>query len=154
MKPYRVTLRDRQDKALAARALERCPWGYRVTFSPPVRSLDQNARLWAFLDDIAEQKEWAGKKRTSEDWKSLFSAALRNQEIVPNLDGNGFVAFGARTSEMSPEEMSDLLQLIETWGVQNGVVFTDSPASPGGERETEMTGAGGSVSRKHSERTQ
>lgn len=129
MKPYKVTLRDRQDKALVFRALERCPWGYTVLFKPPTRSNEQNKRLWAFLDDIAEQKDWHGRKLTSDDWKSLFSACLRGQELVPNLDNNGFVALGARTSEMSPEEMGDLLQLIETWGVQNGVTFTD-PDSP------------------------
>jgi hypothetical protein len=155
MKPYRVTLRTRDDRALAQRALDRAPMGYRVTFTPPIRSLDQNARLWAMLDEIAEQKEWAGKKRTSEAWKDLFTAALRAQEIVPNLDGDGFIAFGARTSEMSPEEMSDLLQLIETWGAQNGVNFNDQDSPrPGGEREGADMAEGPVPSRTNSERVQ
>lgn len=132
MKTARLPLRTAADKRKALTWVHRVPLGWTLVFKPPTRSSDQNRRLWAFLDDIAAQKYWHGKKRTSEDWKALFSAALRGQEIVPNLDGNGFVALGARTSEMSPEEMSDLLQLIETWGVENQVQFTDTAS--GGER--------------------
>jgi hypothetical protein len=129
---HRLPLRNGEEKSRIRAWLDRCPvgQGWRVEFLPPVRSTDQNARLWAFLDDIAAQKEWDGKKRTSEAWKDLFTACLRSQEIVRGLEG-GIVALGARTSEMSPEEMSDLLQLIETWGAENGVTFTDSLGSVG-----------------------
>lgn len=153
MSKHRLPLRNAEDKARAREWMERAPVGkgWRVEFLPPVRSTDQNARLWAFLDDIAAQKEWAGKKRTSEAWKDLFSAALRGQEMVPNLDGDGFVAFGARTSEMTFEEMSDLLQLIETWGAQNGVEFSDpSPAHPPGGARAGETAGQGAPARNHS----
>ena len=127
MSKHRLTLRNGEEKARVRAWLDRCPvgQGWRVEFLPPVRSLDQNARLWAFLDDIAAQKEWDGKKRSADAWKDLFTAALRQQEIVRGLEG-GIVALGARTSEMSPEEMSDLLQLIETWGAENQVIFSDT----------------------------
>ena len=126
MTRHRLPLRNADDRKRALAWLDRALSlkGWRVEFLPPVRSTDQNRRLWAFLDDIAAQKSWEGKKRSSEAWKDLFSACLKTQEIVRGLEG-GIVALGARTSEMSPEEMSDLLQLIETWGAQNGVVFTD-----------------------------
>lgn len=130
MKPAKITIRNGKDRATARLWVDKCPPGYTLLFKPPTRSNDQNRRLWAFLDDIAAQKEWDGKKRTSEQWKDLFSACLRQQEIVRGLEG-GLVAFGARTSEMSPEEMSDLLQLIETWGAQNDVRFTDQQALAG-----------------------
>jgi hypothetical protein len=64
--------------------------------------------MWALLDDVALQKEWAGKKRPSEHWKDLFTASLRGQELVPNLEGNGFVAFGSKTSEMVERAVSFL----------------------------------------------
>lgn len=151
---HRLPLRNADDKAKVRQWIDRAPLGagWRVEFLPPVRSTDQNARLWAFLDDIAAQKGWEGKKRTSEAWKDLFTAALRTQEIVRGLEG-GIVALGARTSEMSPEEMSDLLQLIETWGAQNGVEFTDSLGSVSakapaeGKREPDQAGLGASGSR-------
>ena len=134
MKTERLSVRSADDKRKALRWVERMPLGWTLVFKPPTRSTDQNRRLWAFLDDIAAQKTWEGKKRTSDAWKDLFSAALKTQEIVRGLEG-GIVALGARTSEMSPEEMSDLLQLIETWGVQNQVQFTDTAS--GGERASE-----------------
>lgn len=151
---HRLPLRNSDDRKRAWAWLDRAPLGkgWRVEFLPPVRSTDQNRRLWAFLDDVAAQKEWAGRKWPSECWKDLFSAALRGQQMVPNLDGNGFIAFGARTSEMSPEEMSDLLQLIETWGVQHGVIFTDTDTAPSsGERAPAADGSGLAGARELSE---
>lgn len=141
-KPAKIVIHNDRDRARARKWLDAAPMGYTLWFKPPTRSSDQNRRLWAFLDDISAQVEWHGKKRSSEDWKSLFSASLRGQEIVPNLDGNGFVAFGSHTSEMSPEEMSDLLQLIETWGVTNGVKFTDQIQLGGGSEGGGEAGAG------------
>lgn len=115
-------------------------------------------RAAALLDEVAAQNEWAGKKRSSDEFKDLFSAALRGQELVPNLDGDGFVAFGARTSEFSPEEMSDMITLIEAWGASNGVVFSDPQEPPArrsndasGERAEADTGAKGpALARGHS----
>lgn len=130
MSSHRLPLRAESDRKKAHAWIDRAPLGWTLVFKPPTRSTFQNSRLWAFLDDIAAQKEWEGKRRTSEAWKDLFSAALKTQEIVRGLDG-GIVALGARTSEMSPEEMSDLLALIEAWGAQNEVVFTDQ--KPGGQ---------------------
>lgn len=157
MKPAKITIRSERDRNQAARWLDHCPFGYTILFKPPTRSLMSNARMWAMLDDVAEQKEWAGRKWPSEAWKDLFSASLRGQEMVPNLDGNGFIAFGSRTSEFSPEEMSDMITLIEAWGAEQGVQFTDqiqeSPTA--GERagtaDSKNADGAGVPARKHTE---
>ena len=144
-KPARLAIRTDADRVTARKWIDRVPHGWTLHFKPPTRSTLSNARLWAFLDDIAAQKQWNGKAYPSEAWKDLFSACLRQQEIVPGLEG-GIVALGARTSEMSPEEMSDLLQLIETWGTQNNVIFTDqhklsgSSTESGGEARADGSG--------------
>lgn len=99
------------------------------------RSIPQNSRLWALLTDVARQAEWAGQKRTTEQWKDLFTGAVKaaanNLEVVPGL-GGGFMILGLRTSEMSKAEMADLQTYIEAWGTQHGVVFIDklSEAAP------------------------
>lgn len=151
MKPAKITLRTGRDRAQAARWLDACPLGYTIWFKPPTRSLDQNKYMWALLDDVADQVPWAGKKRTSDEWKALFSASLRALEFVPNLDGDGFVAFGARTSEFSPQEMSDMIELILAWGSNNGVTFTDTDTAPSGERAPEADGSGLTGARELSE---
>lgn len=124
MTKHRLPLRTAEEKARARAWIDKAPVGWSVEFRPPTRTLAQNDRLWPFLQDIADQKEWEGKKRTRYEWRDLFTACLRQQEIVRGLEG-GIVALGQHTSEMSVEEMSNLLQLVETWGAQNGVEFTD-----------------------------
>jgi hypothetical protein len=96
-----------------------------VTISEPRRNSDQNARMWAMLSDVAGQVDWYGKRLTAEDWKHVFSSSLRKLEVVPNLDGTGFVALGLSTSRMSVREMSDLIELLFAFGAERGVKWTD-----------------------------
>ena len=81
--------------------------------------------LWACLTDIAEQVVWHGRKLAKEDWKHVLSAALYQQDVVPNIDGNGFVVLGKSTSKMTVREMRDLIELAQSFGAQQGVKFGD-----------------------------
>lgn len=110
----------------AIEAIHEAPDGFAVTISEPTRSLDQNARLWASLSDVSEQVEWYGKKLSPDDWKNVFTASLKKMEVVPNLDGTGFVALGQSTSRMSKKELSDLLELIYAFGAERYVEFGDN----------------------------
>lgn len=110
-------------RQMAVREVVNAPEGYVVEVKEPTRSLEQNAALWAALHDVSEQVEWYGKRLTPEDWKHVFTASLRKLEVVPNLDGTGFVALGMSTSRMSKREMSDLLELIHAFGAERGVIF-------------------------------
>lgn len=89
------------------------------------RSLAQNSMLWACLTDIAEQVVWHGRKLAKEDWKHVLSAALYQQDVVPNIDGNGFVVLGKSTSKMTVREMRDLIELAQAFGAEQGVKFGD-----------------------------
>ena len=100
--------------------------GYHVRITEPTRNLEQNAKMWAALTDVANQVKWYGKKLTPDDWKNVFSASLRKLEVVPNLDGNGFVALGMSTSKMTIREMSDMIELITAFGGEQGVKFHDT----------------------------
>ena len=94
-----------------------------LTIRPETRSLQQNARLWAMLTDISQQVDWYGRKLSPENWKHVFSAALKKQDVVPGLDG-GFVVLGLSTSKMTVGEMADLQTLMEAFGAEKGVRFT------------------------------
>ncbi len=96
-----------------------------VKTMPLTRSLEQNAKMWAMLTDVSQQVEWYGKRLTAEDWKHVFSASLRKLSVVPNLDGTGFVALGLSTSAMSKREMSDMVELIYSFGAEKGVKWTE-----------------------------
>jgi hypothetical protein len=112
-------------RKLAAAQCMLAPLGYHVRITEPTRNLEQNAKMWASLTDIANQVEWYGKKLTPEDWKHVFSSSLRKLEVVPNLDGTGFVALGLSTSKMSIREMSDMIELITSFGIEHKVIFHD-----------------------------
>jgi hypothetical protein len=87
------------------------------------RSTAQNARMWAMLTEISEQVVWHGRKLTPEEWKHVFSAALKRQDVVPGLEG-GFVVLGQSTSKMTKAEMGELQTLMEAFGAQQGVMFS------------------------------
>lgn len=95
-----------------------------VEVKPETRSSEQNARLWAMLTEVSEQVDWYGKKLSPSDWKHVFSASLRKLDVVPNLDGTGFVALGLSTSQMTRKEMAEMQELIEAFGAEKGVRFS------------------------------
>jgi len=114
------------DRAEVARWINAAPKGSRVEVKAPQRSVPQNSRLWAMLSDVATQLPYHGIRLTADDYKLLFLDALKREvRMVPNLDGNGFVSLGRSSSDLSKEEMSDLLTIIEAFGANHGVVFHD-----------------------------
>lgn len=111
-------------RRLAAAQCQLAPDGFICEIKPATRTLEQNARLWAMLTDVSQQVDWYGRKLSNEEWKHVFSASLKRQDVVPGLDG-GFVALGQSTSNMTKRELGDLMTLIEAFGAQHDVVFHD-----------------------------
>jgi hypothetical protein len=95
-----------------------------LTLGRDGRSIDQNSRLWATLKDVSDQVNWYGQMLSPEDWKHVFSAALEKQKLVPGIDG-GFVMCGISTSKMSKQKFSDLLEIINAFGAEQGVKWSD-----------------------------
>lgn len=114
-------------KQAACRYVNEAPEGHIVTIAEPTRTLEANAKMWAILAEIADQTDWHGIKLTADEFKDLLSAGLVKSKVVPNIEGNGFVILGQRTSKMSKREMGDLIELITAFGVDRGVVFGDEP---------------------------
>lgn len=100
--------------------------GHRLVLKvePEKRSNEQNKRLWAMLSDVSRQVDWYGQTLSSEDWKHIFTASLQKTRAVPGIDG-GIVVLGQSTSRMTKAEMSELQTLIEAFGAEHGVDFTD-----------------------------
>lgn len=103
--------------------VRRAPEGTRLEFKASKRSLPQNALMWAMLTEISQQVDWYGQKLSADDWKDVFTASLRRARVVPGLDAGTFVPIGMRTSDMSKEEMSDLIELITAFAAERGVQF-------------------------------
>lgn len=105
------------------RKIMTAPEGHVVRITEATRNLDQNAKLWACLTDVAEQVEWHGTKLTPENWKDVFTASLKRSKVVPGLDG-GFVVLGQHTSKMTKSEFSELIELILAFGAEHSVKWS------------------------------
>lgn len=126
-------LRDR-----AVECIREAKANSRVEIKGPKRSTDQNAALWAMLGDIAEQLRWevdgALQQLDAEEWKLVFLNALRREHraqlrLVPNIDHTGFVDIsGLHSSDLSGEEMHDLLTIIRAFGDGHHVEWSEPKA--------------------------
>lgn len=120
-----VIIASEADRQKVAKWAAKAPWNTRIEFKAPKRSLPQNDKLWACLTDVALQVEWYGQKLSPGDWKDMFTASLRKARVVPGLDPGSFVLLGLHTSDMSKDEMGNLLELIMAFGAERGVTFHD-----------------------------
>ena len=91
---------------------------------PARRSTEANSRMWAMLNEVSQQVDWHGNRLTPDEWKDVFTSALKRQKVVPGIDG-GFVVIGARTSRMSSAEISELMELMSAFGAERGVEFRE-----------------------------
>jgi len=94
-----------------------------IALSRPRRTLDQNAKLWPMLTDISRQVDWYGQRLTPDEWKHVFTAALRKQKTVPGIDG-GFVVLGLSTSKMDKGLFSELIELMYAFGDEREVKWS------------------------------
>lgn len=121
-----LVLYGEAERLKAADWLSKAPPLTRVEFKGPRRTLPQNDRFWALLTDVADQLTWHGVKLSTEDWKLVFLDSLKRElRLVPNIDNNGFVNLGRSSSDLTKEEMGDLMTIIEAFGAKHGVVFGD-----------------------------
>ena len=132
---YDLVLRDPQTGHaafaslwLALKALLMAGHRVEIVAKTETRSSAQNRLLWQRLGEVSQQVTWYEQKLTAEEWKDVFSAAMKRQKVVPGLDG-GFVILGLRTSKMTVAEMTEMLDLISAFGAERGVVFRDEVAA-------------------------
>lgn len=100
-----------------------------LTIAEPRRTLDQNAKMWPMLADVAKQVDWTVdgqlQKLEPEEWKHIFSAALRKyQRVATGIEG-GFVILGQSTRRLSKSEFSDLIEIIYEFGSRHSVVWSE-----------------------------
>lgn len=114
----------------ALQAVQEAQEGYAVTIAEPRRNLDQNAKFHAICSDIARSGlEWAGKRRTADQWKVLLvsghaSATKEGAEMVPGLEGE-FVNIRESTALMSVRRSASLIEYTMAFCAANDVRLTE-----------------------------
>lgn len=115
-----IRLTGTRQREYAASLVWAAPEGYVVQITEPTRSVDQNARLWAHLQDIAKAQPF-GRQHTPDDWKAiLMNACGWECQFATGLDGRPF-PLGFRSSKMTVRQMADFLTYIDTFMAENGI---------------------------------
>ena len=110
--------------------IRKAPDGTIVEFHKPQRTLEQNAKMWAMLTEIAASGELRDQRWTPDQWKSIFMQSLGHPvEVLPSLDGKSWFPVSLSSSRLSKEQMSEMIECMLAWGTQNGVKFADDPVA-------------------------
>ena len=96
-----------------------------VSLGRETRSGEQNNLLWALLTDISNQVTWFDKKHSPEAWKDIITGSFKGAEFVPNINGDGFVLLGMRTSKMDKPTFSALVDYIQAFGADQSIKWSD-----------------------------
>lgn len=119
-----VILRADIQRQLAKSLIDKAPVDALVSISEPKRTLDQSAKMWAMLSDIARSKP-LGRRHTPDEWKALaMNACGWDCQFVEGLDGRPF-PLGFRSSKMTKAQLSSLIEWLYAFGSENGVIWSE-----------------------------
>lgn len=104
-----------------------------VKLSDILRSLDQNAKQWPMLRDIAAVVPLTindvPQRASEEDWKSVLSAAfveeVRFAECPCNPGSGRKVALGVSTSGFTRREFSEYIEFLYAFGTERKVQWSE-----------------------------
>jgi hypothetical protein len=90
------------------------------------RTLEQNDKFHALVQDIADQKQWMGELRPVPVWKQLISAAFeraqgRHMEMLPAIDGHGVDVVYWSSARRGKKSMSELIEFTTAWAIDNNI---------------------------------
>ncbi|MEN3973074.1 recombination protein NinB [Sphingomicrobium sp. XHP0235] len=128
MTGHTIILSTPSNRERAKRLIDSAPDGVVANFRKATRTTDQNARMWAMLGDISRAKP-EGRELAPEVWKALFMHSLGHQvRFEHGLDGEGMVPIGFRSSRLTKQQMSDLMELIAEYAARHEVSLQDEAA--------------------------
>lgn len=100
-----------------------------VEFKLETRTDRQNRLLHALFADIARQAEFAGKKRSAEQWKQILvlghGIATKEECEIVQIEGEA-VALRESTAKMTKRRMASLLEYVLAYAATEGIELRDS----------------------------
>jgi len=125
MRAWSVSLDTPENVKLAKQACDRAfaKGGMKATFAEAKRTNPQNDRMWTLLEIIAEARPLHhGVLMSEDDYKDLFMHSLfKETRIVPDIDGNGMVMLGRKSSRLTIPQFSDLFDIIHAFAAREGI---------------------------------
>jgi hypothetical protein len=120
-----IHLTSNGNRSLAHHWIDRAPHGAVLNIREATRTTEQNDKMWAMLSDVSRAKPM-GRTLKPEGWKAIFMDMIgKRPSWEPNLDGSGVVCIGYKSSHLSKDEMSQLIESIYAFGAEHGVHWTE-----------------------------
>lgn len=112
-------------KAYAKRLIDDAPATFVMKLAAETRRDAQNRKLWPMLADI--QRQVPGfDVFSADDIKMRFLNALGTEmRFLPELEGQGMFPVGLKSSTLTVEQFSGLVELLYAFGAKHGVVWSD-----------------------------
>lgn len=108
----------------AKRCIDQADEGDAVQIGAPTRTLEQNAKMHPMLDDILRQVP-AKRLLSRDDLKLQFLNALgQEMRFLPELEGEGLFPVGLRSSTLTKQQFSALIELIYEYGAKHNVKWS------------------------------
>lgn len=120
-----ITLRGPSQRQFAHRVIDQAPDGYVVKVAAETRRDAQNRKLWPMLTDLQQQVEELATY-SADDIKLRFLHALgAEMRFLPALEGQGMFPIGLRSSTLTVDQFSALVELLYVYGARHGVRWSD-----------------------------
>ena len=125
MASHTAILHSASQRAYAHRLVDAAPVGSVVTVKPPGRTLPQNDKMHAMLTDLARAKP-DGRNMPIHKWKALaMDMAGCKPDWERSLDGESMVCVGYKSSRLSKDQMSDVIEAINCYAAERGINLGD-----------------------------
>lgn len=115
-----VILRGPRQRAFAKSLIDQAPVDAVVNIREASRTLEQNAKMHAMLDDICAAKP-RGIIQGKDLWKCAMMRACGHEIAMATSHEGMIFPAGYQSSHLSVREMSELLDFMDIWGTENGV---------------------------------
>lgn len=121
-----IRLAGDTQRSFAKRAIDQAPVGYVVKIAAETRRDAQNRKLWPMIADIQRQvPEMA--PYSADDIKLRFLNALGvEMRFLPALEGQGAFPVGLRSSTLTVEQFSGLVELLYMFGAKHNVKWSEA----------------------------
>lgn len=120
-----IRLAGPPQRMLAKQAIDEAPEGYVMKLGAETRRDAQNRKLWPMLGDLRDQvPDMDGY--TLDDIKLRFLNALGTEmRFLPELEGQGMFPVGLKSSTLTVQQFSGLLELLYQFGAKHDVRWSE-----------------------------
>lgn len=86
----------------------------------------QNRRYWAIMHQVSEQLRVNNENMSVDTWHEWAKRRFIGVREIVLPDGE-IAILGMTSTELSVQDFSDYMQMVEAWAVDHGVIFNDLP---------------------------